>query len=98
MNGAANDIVFGGSNVINFTDLSSGSLAHGAYTLFTADVANAYSGFGSLSIGTGLGAYTGSTLQVVGNNIMLNVVPEPTTWALLAFSLTTVMVMRRRRV
>jgi len=24
-------------------------------------------------------------------------VPEPTTWALLAFSLTTVMVLRRRR-
>ena len=27
----------------------------------------------------------------------LNIVPEPTTWALLAFSLTTVMVLRRRR-
>jgi len=32
--------------------------------------------------------------EVTGN---LNVVPEPTTWALLAFSLTTVMVLRRRR-
>ncbi len=29
VNGAANDFVFGGSNVINFTDLSGGSLAHG---------------------------------------------------------------------
>ena len=33
----------------------------------------------------------------LGNNVMLQVVPEPTTWALLAFSLTTVMVLRRRR-
>ena len=97
LSGATNDIVFGGSNAINFSDLTAGSLAHGAYTLFTADVAGAYSGFGNLSIGTGLGAYTGSTLQVVGNNIMLNVVPEPATWGLLAFSLTTVMVLRRRR-
>ena len=32
--------------------------------------------------------------EVTGN---LNVVPEPATWALLAFSLTTVMVLRRRR-
>ena len=32
--------------------------------------------------------------EVTGN---LNVVPEPSTWALLAFSLTTVMVRRRRR-
>jgi hypothetical protein len=27
----------------------------------------------------------------------LNVIPEPATWALLAFSLTTIMVFRRRR-
>jgi len=97
VSGAANDIVFGGSNLINFSDLSGGSLAHGAYHLFTADVAGAYSGFGNLSIGTGLGAYTGSNLQVLGNDIVLNVVPEPSTWALLAFSLTTVIVLRRRR-
>ena len=31
-------------------------------------------------------------------DIYLNVVPEPATWALLAFSLTTVMVLRRRRI
>jgi autotransporter-associated beta strand protein len=32
-----------------------------------------------------------------GNDLAIQVVPEPTTWALLAFSLTTVMVLRRRR-
>jgi hypothetical protein len=31
------------------------------------------------------------------NAMQINVVPEPATWALLAFSLTTVMVLRRRR-
>ena len=44
-------------------------------------------------------AFTGSfSLGVAGNNLVLSyAVPEPATWALLAFSLTTVMVMRRRR-
>jgi autotransporter-associated beta strand protein len=32
-----------------------------------------------------------------GNDIALQVVPEPATWALLAFSLTTVVILRRRR-
>ena len=107
LNGVSGDIAFGG-NAINFTDLTSGgTLAHGAYILFSATAANNYggsfstdsSGFvtGGLSIGTGLGVYTGSTLQLVGTDIVLNVVPEPTTWGLLAFSLTTVMVLRRRR-
>jgi autotransporter-associated beta strand protein len=37
------------------------------------------------------------TLTFSEVNGTLNVVPEPATWALLAFSLTTVMVLRRRR-
>ncbi len=40
------------------------------------------------------GGQTLTFSEVTGN---LNVVPEPATWALLAFSLTTVMVLRRRR-
>jgi fibronectin-binding autotransporter adhesin len=35
--------------------------------------------------------------QVAGNFVNITAVPEPATWALLAFSLTTVMVLRRRR-
>lgn len=31
------------------------------------------------------------------NSLQIEVIPEPTTWALLAFTLTTVMVLRRRR-
>src|SRR5262249_1357531 len=75
VNGAAGDIAFnaGGSGststVINFSDLSSGSLAAGQYVLFSSDVAGgaAYSGLtlagdgvtitGGLTIGSGLGSY-----------------------------------------
>jgi autotransporter-associated beta strand protein len=46
-------------------------------------------------------AHPGANFSIsqVGQNVYLdyNVVPEPATWALLAFSLTTVMVLRRRR-
>ena len=35
--------------------------------------------------------------QIGGNFVNITVVPEPATWALLAFSLTTVVVLRRRR-
>ena len=42
------------------------------------------------------GDLTGSTFTG-GNDLVLQAVPEPATWALLAFSMTTVMVMRRRR-
>src|SRR5581483_12528451 len=77
IHGAAGDIAFN-NNTINFSDLSGGTLASGAYTLFSADVAGAYSGLttdgsgnitSGLSIGTGLSAYPGSSLQEVGNNI-----------------------------
>ncbi len=105
LNGASSDIFFGG-NTINFSDLSSGVLAQGSYTLFSADIADAYAGLitdGSgfisegLTIGTGLEAYAGSTLQVVGNDIVLNVVPEPATFASLAGGMGLLLGMRRRR-
>jgi len=60
--------------------------------LFTADTANAYSGLtlsgntitGGLTIGTGLGAYSGTSLMVSGNNIVLVVaVPEPASASML---------------
>lgn len=86
VNGQTNDVFFN-NNVINFTDTSSGSLAGGEYVLFSANVANAYSGLtvdgsgnitAGLSIGTGLTAYPGSTLKRVGNNIVLNLIaPAP---------------------
>jgi len=44
---------------------------------------------------TGSPAYAGGGYNI--DNIVVQTVPEPATWALLAFSLTTVMVLRRRR-
>ncbi|EDY16765.1 autotransporter-associated beta strand repeat protein [Chthoniobacter flavus Ellin428] len=86
VNGQASDFFFN-SNVVNFTDSTGGNLAGGQYVLISADVVNAFSGLttdgsghitAGLSIGSGLSAYPGSTLQVVGNNIVLNLsAPAP---------------------
>lgn len=104
LNGAAGDIAFGG-NTIDFSDLSGDSLTAGQYTLFSSNVANAYSGLtlsgsvitGGLTIGTGLSAYSGSTLQVVGNDIVLNVVPEPGTYAMVAGGFGMLLCLQRIR-
>jgi hypothetical protein len=78
VNGDVNDVVFS-STVLDFNVL--GGATSGDYTLFTADVAGAYSGLtiggggvitGGLSIGGGLGA--GSTLKLVGNDIIVSAV------------------------
>jgi len=52
-----------------------------------------WSGIANLGYGTGMQSF--SFNQSTGDLIVA--VPEPSTWALLAFSLTTVMVLRRRR-
>jgi hypothetical protein len=61
--------------------------------------------FNSLAGGLTAGNFTYSgltsgvtgTFGLTGSNLTFTTVPEPATWALLAFSLTTVMVLRRRR-
>jgi autotransporter-associated beta strand protein len=106
-NGAANDIKFT-LNTINFSDLSTGnSLAAGQYTLFDAgSTSGAYTGLttdgsgvitAGLSIGTGLTAFPGSNLQVSGNKIVLNVVPEPGAWMSLLGGCGMLLGLRRRR-
>lgn len=73
--------VFFNSTTLNFNDLSAGLLATGQQVLFQGDSNTNYgnlttdgSGFitAGLSIGSGLSAYTGTSLQLVGNNIVLN--------------------------
>jgi autotransporter-associated beta strand protein len=58
-------------------------------------------GFTRQGGGTGAGLWDGSAnsaqYQFDTASGLLTVVPEPSTWALLAFSLTTIMVLRRRR-
>ncbi len=81
---AANDVTFNG-NIINFTDLTGGTLASGSYPIITADAAGAYSGLtvdgsnnitSGLSIGSGLSGYSTAVLQQIGNNIVLTI-PGP---------------------
>jgi fibronectin-binding autotransporter adhesin len=100
INGAAGDIAFAGNNIIDFSDLSFGNLASGNYTLFTADVANAYLGFENLTIGVGLEAYPGSSLARINNDIVLVLVPEPSSAVMLlvgATALTGCCLRRRER-
>lgn len=53
--------------------------------------------FASLGTWGAVGSGADHESSVFSGTGMLNVVPEPSTWALLASSLTTVMVLRRRR-
>jgi fibronectin-binding autotransporter adhesin len=73
-----------------------GSLTNGMYRLFN------YTGAltdNTLTIDAAfLAGHAGSTIDTsFANQVNLQVVPEPATWALLAFSLTTILVLRRRR-
>ncbi|MEO5715855.1 MAG: autotransporter-associated beta strand repeat-containing protein [Luteolibacter sp.] len=83
LTGAAAQEIYFNNNTIGFTDTTAGGLTAGQYILFSADAANAYSGLtidgsgfitAGFGIGAGLGAYPGSVLKVVGNNIVLNLV------------------------
>lgn len=105
VNGAAGDVLFNGT-VINFTDLSAGSLTTGIYTLFSSDTAGTYNGLttsgvditGGLTIGSGLGGYT-ADLETSGNNIVLDItaVPEPTTLALAGLGGAALLILRRKK-
>ena len=80
-------------NLFNYTTTHSGDFASLTSTGYYNNSGAAWNHVGE----TFSMSYSGQTLtfdEVSGN---LEVVPEPSTWALLAFSLTTVMVLRRRR-
>ena len=105
LNGTSGAIAFN-TNVITFA--VTGSLTSGqTFILFDGTNNHQFTGLavdGSNKITSGLsftglsGAFqTNSYLTLAGGDIVLNAVPEPAPWLLLAFSLTTVMVFRRRR-
>lgn len=82
INGQASDVSFQG-NSINFNDTLSGGLSPGYYVFFHSDAGASYTGVGTdsnstitsgINIGTGLEKYPGSTLKIVGNDIVINIV------------------------
>ena len=84
----------------NSTNINLFSFAGGQTGEFTSLVATGFADYAGTWNHVGQtfvwnsGVQTLTFSEVTGN---LNVIPEPFTWALLAFSLTTVMVLRRRR-
>jgi len=104
LNGTSGAIAFN-TNVITFA--VTGSLTSGqTFILFDGTNNNQFTGLavdGSNKITNGLsftgltGGFENSYLTLTNGDIILNAVPEPAPWLLLAFSLTTVMVFRRRR-
>jgi len=106
---SANDLIVtnGGLNLgtgntftFDFSNLGIGTYASNTWaTIWTNSAAwgTNYSG-NTFAIGALSGGLTGGEFQLSGNDLQVRftAVPEPSTWALLALSLTTVMVLRRR--
>lgn len=76
-------VTFNGATV-DLVDLANGALAPGLYTLVHSDGAGAYAGLsvnadnvivGGLTLGSSFDAYAGSTLRLVGNDIVLALAP-----------------------
>jgi len=73
-----------------------GSHAYNGFNYYTLAEYNAGFSINLSTVQVGTAAFADGTVS--GGYISeISVVPEPSTWALLAFSLTTVMVLRRRR-
>jgi autotransporter-associated beta strand protein len=78
----ASEVLFS-TTAINFNDLTSGGLSAGQRVLFAGDTDTGFGGLttdgsgfitAGLAIGSGLGNYPGSTLQLVGKSVVLNLV------------------------
>jgi len=85
----------GAGSVFRFDFL--GSTATGTFKLIDWSGSTGFSASDfSYNIGSLGGGNTG-TFAFSNSQLEFTVVPEPSTWAMLAFGLTTVMVLRRRR-
>ncbi len=105
--GSSQLLTYGGTLTLTMT----GAIANGTYDLFSFTSGFKTGNFSSIAFAGGY--YTGTfnrvgdvwTMSVASHGQTFTfdqasgdlVVPEPSTWALLAFSMTTVMVLRRRR-
>ncbi|MFA6175068.1 MAG: autotransporter-associated beta strand repeat-containing protein [Phycisphaerae bacterium] len=83
-----NAVTFGGTLSIDLT----GAATIGTYSLFGfASQSGTFSAINFLNAGAA------GTFNYAAGELSLTAIPEPAPWALLAFSLTTVLVFRRRR-
>lgn len=95
-------VAINSSAVFSFTDLGAGTIAQNTvFTIIANDSNDAITGaFSNLAQGStftsGANTYQVDYLGGTGNDLTLTVVPEPTTWALLAGGLTVAAVFRRR--
>ena len=90
LSGTAPTLAYAGTLTLNV----SLTTTLGVYHLFTGFSSES----GTFSAVNFVGAAgAAGTFNYTNGDLTLTTVPEPTTWALLAFSLTTVMVFRRRR-
>jgi len=88
LSGTTPALTYGGTLTLNLT----GSTQLGVYHLFTGFSSQTGTFTGGINYSGGAGSFDYAT-----GDLTLTAVPEPATWALLAFSLTTVLVLRRRR-
>ncbi len=100
----ANGVTLNGSSVFAFSDLGSSVLALGtAFTIIDNTSASAITGtFSNLSEGQnvtiGSNKFEATYLGGTGNDLVLTVVPEPSSTLLLSFGLCTVIFLRRRHI
>jgi len=88
-----------GSGTLNWDDFSFSTLAGftgvGTYTLF--DTGAAIVGTLGSTLSGAIGGSTGTLSILNGQDLILTVVPEPSTWALLTTGLVATILLRRRR-
>ena len=101
-NSAGSGLIKGGALTLTLTGITAGtySLTSGSGFSGTFSSANvngsALTASGADFNGSNIAGFNYSYTNV-SNQLVVSAVPEPATWALLAFSLTTVVVLRRRR-
>ncbi len=88
LSGTTPVLTYSGTLTLNLT----GSTQLGVYHLFTGFSSQSGTFTGGINYSGGAGSFSYAT-----GDLTLTAVPEPATWMLLAFSLTTVIVLRRRR-
>ena len=106
--GASQLLTYGGTLTLTMTS----AIANATYNLFSFTTGSKTSSFSSIAFAGGIYSGTFSQAGDLWTSTLTNsqiftfnqatgdliaAVPEPSTWALLAFSLTTVVVLRRRR-